>query len=222
MKKLFSIFMFAFLIPVASCSAQSDDSANGANPFVEGTDYGVLSRPVNTADPEKIEVNEIFWYGCIHCFRLEPEIHDWRPTLADDVEFLRTPAIWAEVMELHAAMYYANEVLGITEELHQLIFSEMNVERNQLASEAAILSFVGDHGVDPEQYRRALNSFGVSSQVQQARAKMGAYGVRGTPEMVINGKYKLTTQMAGSFPRMLQIADALIEQERLAMAGSTQ
>ncbi len=220
MKKLFSIFMLAFLIPVASCSAQSDDSAG--NQFVEGQDYSLLPRPVNTVDPEKIEVNEIFWYGCIHCFRLEPEINDWLPTLADDVEFIRTPAIWAEVMELHATMYYANEVLGITEELHKPIFDEMNVERNQLASEEAILDFVSEHGIDTERYRRALNSFGVSSQVQQARAKMGAYAVRGTPEMVINGKYKLTTQMAGSFPRMLQIADALIEQERQAMAGGAQ
>ena len=91
-----------------------------------------------------------------------------------------------------------------------------------MGSEEAILSFMSDHGVDTERYRRALNSFGVSSQVQQARAKMGAYGVRGTPEMVINGKYKLTTQMAGSFPRMLEIADALIEQERQAMAGNAQ
>lgn len=222
MKKLFPVLMFAFLIPVASCSAQSDDSANGANQFVEGQDYGVLSRPVNTVDPDKIEVNEIFWYGCIHCFRLEPEVDGWLPTLAEDVEFIRTPAIWAEVMELHAAMYYANEVLGLTEELHKPIFNEMNIERNQLGSEEAILGFMSDHGVDTERYRRALNSFGVSSQVQQARAKMGAYGVRGTPEMVINGKYKLTTQMAGSFPRMLEIADALIEQERQAMAGGTQ
>ena len=220
MKKFFSVFMLAFLIPVASCSAQSDDSA--ANQFVEGRDYGLLARPVKTSDPEKIEVTEVFWYGCIHCFRLEPELQAWLPTVADDVEFFRIPAIWAEVMELHAAMYYANEVLGIEEELHQPIFNEMNVERNQLGSEEAILDFVSDHGVDPDQYRRALNSFGVSSQVQQARAKMGAYAIRGTPEMVVNGKYKLTSQMAGSFPRMLQIADALIEQERQAMAGSAQ
>lgn len=211
--------MLALLIPVASCSAESSD-APSASQFVQGKDYSVLPRPVKTADPSKIEVVEIFWYGCIHCFRLEPEVEEWIPTLAEDVDFVRLPAIWADVMELHAAMLYANEALGLTEQLHKPIFDEMNTGRkNQMPSEEAILDFVEDQGVDVEKYRRALNSFGVSSQVLQAKSKMGAYGVRGTPEMVVNGKYKLTTAMAGSHKRMLQIADALIAQERAAMAA---
>lgn len=217
MKQLLSIFMLAMLIPVASCSAQSED-VQDASAYKEGKDYSVLPRPVKTADPDKIEVVEIFWYGCIHCFRLEPEIEDWIPALAEDVNFVRMPAIWADVMELHAAMLYANEALGLTDQLHSVIFKEMNVEKNQLPDEAAILKFVGKQGIDAEKYRRAMNSFGVSSQVLQAKSKMGAYGVRGTPEIVINGKYKLTTAMAGSHQRMLKIADALIKKERAAQS----
>lgn len=216
MKRLLSVLMLFVLIPVASCGAQSDDVAD-ASAYQPGKDYSVIPRPVKTADPSKIEVVEIFWYGCIHCFRLEPEIEDWIPTLAEDVDFVRMPAIWAEVMNLHAAMLYANEALGLTDQLHSAIFKEMNVERNQLASEAAILKFIGKQGVDEEKYRRAMNSFGVSSQVLQAKSKMGAYGVRGTPEIVINGKYKLSTSMSGSHERMLKIADALIAQERAAL-----
>jgi len=209
--------MLAILIPVASCSAQSED-VKDASAYKQGKDYSLIPRPVKTADPSKIEVVEIFWYGCIHCFRLEPEIEDWIPNLAEDVDFIRMPAIWADIMELHAAMLYANEALGLTDQLHTAIFKEMNVEKNQMPNEKAILKFIGKQGVDAEKYRRAMNSFGVSSQVLQAKSKMGAYGVRGTPEMVINGKYKLTTAMAGSHQRMLKIADALIAQERAALA----
>ena len=217
MKRLLSMLMLTLLIPVSACSAQTED-VKDASAYKQGKDYSLLSRPVKTADPDKIEVVEIFWYGCIHCFRLEPELEDWIPELPGDVNFIRMPAIWAEVMELHAAMLYANEALDLTDQLHGPIFKEMNVEKNQMANEAAILKFVAGQGVDAEKYRRAMNSFGVSSQVLQAKSKMGAYGVRGTPEIVINGKYKLTTGMAGSHKRMLEIADALIAQERAALS----
>ena len=217
MKRLISALMLSVLIPVASCSAQTDEVAD-ASAYKQGKDYRLLPRSVKTADPGKIEVVEIFWYGCIHCFRLEPEIEKWLPTLAEDVDFVRLPAIWAEPMELHAAMLYTNVALGLTDQLHKPVFREMNIEKNQMPTEKAILKFVADQGVDAEKYRRAMNSFGVNSQVLQAKSKMGAYGVRGTPEMVINGKYKLTIQMAGSQGRMLKIADALIAQERAALA----
>ena len=203
--------------PVAT--SDHNERAATLSEFELGKDYALLPRPVKTADPSKIEVTEIYWYGCIHCFRLQADLEDWVPALAADVNFVRVPAVWAEVMERHAAMYYANEALGLTEQLHAAIFEQMNVANNKMTTERAILKFVESQGVDPEKYRRALNSFGVSSQVTQTKSKMGAYGVRGTPEMVVNGKYKLTATMAGSHKRMLQIADALIAQERSAMTA---
>ena len=219
-KRIFSILVFSLLIPVASCSAQSDGAAPDASQFQEGKDYARLLRPVDTADPEKIEVVEVFWYGCSHCYNLEPQIEHWLPTLDEDVYFVRFPAIWAEVLELHAKMFYANEALGLTEQLHRPIFDEMknywSSGKTPMPTEESILDFVEDQGVDREKYRRALNSFGVSSQVLKVPPKMGAYRVQGTPELVINGKYKLTVKMAGSHKRMFEIANALIEQERQA------
>ena len=115
-------------------------------------------------------------------------------------------------------MFYANQVLSLEDTLHQAIFDEMNTgSKNQMPSESAILSFVKSKGVDSEAYRRAMNSFGVNSQVQQAKSRMGAYQIRSTPQMVVNGKYVLTT--AGGHPRMLQVVSALIEKERAALAN---
>ena len=216
MKRALAIFCFSFLFPLTACTAE-DNLSVAATDIEADKDYLVLPRPVPTADPSKIEVIEVFWYGCIHCYNLEPTIQTWKAALPDDVNFMGMPAIWAEVMELHAKMFYANEVLGLEEQLHQPIFDEMNTGRkNQLPSEQAILDFVEDEGVDPETYRRAMNSFGVNSQVQQAKSRMGAYQIRSTPQMVINGKYVLTTQ--GGHARMLQVASALIEMERQALA----
>lgn len=220
MNRLLSIFCIALLIPIAACSADATSTDTSASfDFQEGKDYTVLATPVATRDPSKIEIVEAFWYGCIHCFRLEAEMQEWKEALPEDVDFVGMPAIWAEVMELHAKMFYANQALGLTEKLHQPLFDEMNLEKNQLPNEKAILSFVEKQGVDPEPYRRAMNSFGVNSQVQQAKARMGAYGVRGTPELIVNGRYKLTTQMSGTHQRMLQIASALVEKERAAKAN---
>ena len=216
MKRVIAIFWFAFLVPLSACS-QSDPNV-AATDIQEGKDYVVLPRPVPTSDPSKIEVIEVFWYGCIHCFNLEPTINAWKEGLPDDVNFVGMPAIWADVMELHAKMFYANQVLSLEDTLHQAIFDEMNTgSKNQMPSESAILSFVKSKGVDSEAYRRAMNSFGVNSQVQQAKSRMGAYQIRSTPQMVVNGKYVLTT--AGGHPRMLQVVSALIEKERAALAN---
>jgi protein dithiol oxidoreductase (disulfide-forming) len=217
MKRVFAIFCLSFMVPLTACAADADLNV-AATDIQAGTDYAVLPTAVPTADPSKIEVVEVFWYGCIHCFSLEPTIQTWKAALQEDVEFVGMPAIWAEVMELHAKMFYANQVLGLEDQLHQAIFDEMNTGRkNQLPTEQAILDFVEDQGVDPESYRRAMNSFGVNSQVQQAKSRMGAYQIRSTPQMVVNGKYVLTTQ--GGHARMLQVASALIEMEREALAN---
>ena len=216
MTRSFAVFLFAFLVPLSACSAESDVNIPAAD-IQQGKDYVVLQRPVPTSDPSKIEVVEVFWYGCIHCFNLEPLIQEWKAGLADDVNFVGMPAIWAPVMELHAKMFYANQALNLEEELHQAIFDEMNTgKKNQLPSERAILSFVESQGVDAKSYQRALNSFGVGSQVEKARSLMGAYQIRSTPQMVVNGKYVLTTQEGHE--RMLQVVSALIEKERAALS----
>ena len=216
MKRFLAVFWLALVVPLTACSQTDPNEA--ATDIQVGKDYTILPRPVSTADPSKIEVIEVFWYGCIHCYNLEPTINTWKAALPEDVDFVGMPAIWADVMELHAKMFYANQVLGLEETLHQAIFDEMNTGRkNQMPSESAILSFVKSKGVDEEAYRRAMNSFGVNSQVQQAKSRMGAYQIRSTPQMVVNGKYVLTTQ--GGHTRMLQVVSALIEQERAALAN---
>jgi len=208
MKSLFS--MFSLVLALVLSGHGSHDTLD----LQEGKDYILLPRPVAVTDDSKIEVVEVFWYGCSHCFNLEPKIVEWKKDLAEDVNFIGMPAIWAEQMELHAKMFYANQAIDAEDKLHQTIFDEMNERQNRLLNEEAILKLVEKHDIDREKYRRAFNSFGVNSQVQQAKARMGAYGVRGTPELIVAGKYRITTKLAQNHDRLLQIASALIEKER--------
>ena len=210
MRTLLKLAIFALFMPSLAVDAQT----NSSFAFRDGVDFQTLARPVATEDPSKIEFAEVFWYGCIHCFRLEPILVDFEATLDDDVNIVKVPAMWAPTMELHAKIYYASKALGINEEIHWDVFTAMNEDRNPLASEGAIFDFIEGLGQDRANFERAFNSFGVTSQVTQATSKTAAYGVRGTPEIIVNGKYRVSTSMTGTQEQMLVVAEALIERER--------
>ncbi len=216
MSKLLKLTILALLIPAALSNAQTTASSFA---FQDGIDFQTLARPVATEDPSKIELVEVFWYGCIHCFRLEPMLKEFAAALPEDVSLVKVPAMWHETMELHAKVYFASQALGITDEIHDGVFSAMNEQRNTLANEQAIFSLVEDLGQDQARFERAFSSFGVTSQVTQAKSKTAAYGIRGTPELIVNGKYRISTTMTGTQQQMLVVAEALINRERAMLQG---
>lgn len=184
--------------------------------FVEGKHYTRLATPVAVSEPGKIEVAELFWYGCPHCFEFEPYIEPWIKTLPDDVRFERVPGTFSKLWKTHAAAFYAAEALGIGEKLHADFFNRIHLKNERLADENSLAKFFAEYGVTEAQAKKALKSFGVKSKVQQAGSRLRGYQAMGVPGMVINGKYRIDTGMAGSWPRMLEIAEHLIEKERQA------
>lgn len=182
--------------------------------FVEGKDYIRLATPVAVSQPGKIEVAELFWYGCPHCYDFEPYIEPWIKTLPDDVRFERVPGTFSKLWKTHASAFYAAEALGIGEKLHADFFNRIHQQNQRLADENSIAKFFAEYGVTEAQAKKALKSFGVKSKVQQAGARLRGYQALGVPGMVINGKYRIDTGMAGSWPNMLKIAEFLIEKER--------
>lgn len=211
---LSKLVIAAFVIAAPLVDAQTAEFQ-----YQDGVDFQTLARPVAVEDPSKIEVAEVFWYGCIHCFNLEPKLQEFASILPDDVNLVKVPAMWAGAMELHARIYYASKALGITDEIHWEVFSAMNEDRNPLASEEAILTLVGKLGQDKTAFQRAFNSFGVTSQVTRAKSAAAAYGVRGTPEMIVNGKYRISTSMTGTQEKMLLVTAALVDRERQIAAN---
>ena len=189
--------------------------------FVAGTHYQEIANPVNTNDSSKVEVIEAFWYGCSHCFRFEPLITNWEENKPEYVDFQRFPALWNGLMKVHAQVYYAAEALDAVETLHEHIFNAINVERNMLQNEPQISALFEEHGVSEADFERAFNSFSVRTKVNQAEKRMNDYGIRSTPNMIVNGKYLVTTsENVRTQQEMLDIVDFLVEKERSAMSGS--
>lgn len=191
-------------------------AAQAEEVFVAGKDYDIINPALRTAEPEKIEAVEFFWYGCGHCYNFEPVLAKWKTTLGDDVTFRGIPAMWGGAMEQHAKAYYAARVLGVAEKMDQAMFQALNVDRKQLRSDDEIAELFVQNGVAEEDFFKAYNSFGVSSQVRQANATARAAKITGTPAMMVNGKYLIGPRKAGSTTNMLKIADFLIEKERSA------
>ena len=189
--------------------------------YVAGTHYLEIANPVNTRDSSNGEVIEAVWYGCSHCFRFEPLITNWEENKPDDVDFVRFPALWNNLMKIHAQVYYAAEVLDAVDVLHEHIFNAINVERNMLQNEGQISELFLEHGVSQEDFDRTFNSFSVRTKVNQAEARMQDYGIRSTPNMIVNGKYLITTgENVRTQQEMLDVVDFLVEKERQAMRSS--
>lgn len=191
--------------------------ALAAETYQEGTHYVRLNKPVPVSVPGKIEVAELFWYGCPHCFEFEPYVESWSKNLPDDVNFERVPATFSKLWQTHAGAFYAAAALGIGDKLHGDFFNRIHRNNEKLADVDSLAKFFANYGVTEDEAKKALKSFGVKSRVQQAGARIRGYQALGVPGLVINGKYRIDTGMAGSWTNMLKIAEYLVEQERNAV-----
>lgn len=183
--------------------------------YVAGTHYFELPAAVRTADPAKIEVVEVFWYGCSHCFRFEPLIENWEASIPADVNFVRFPGMWNDLMKIHAQAFFTAEALGKVKELHSPMFEAINVQGNRLQNEQQLSALFTQHGVTAEEFSAAFNSFAVRTKVNQAEAKMREYQVRSTPNIIVNGKYLVTTgESVPTQQEMLEVVNFLVNKER--------
>lgn len=191
-----------------------------AENFSEGIEYVRLASPQPTAHADKIEIVELFWYGCPHCFHFEPLLHEWTAALPEDVEFIRMPAILSPRWELLARAYYAAELMGVLDKIHMPLFQAIHEKKQRFENEESLATFVAAQGVDAEAFRKAMKSFGVASKINRARQMTQRYGINGVPSLVINGKYRTSASEAGSHEMMIKVADFLIAQQREANSAA--
>ncbi len=179
----------------------------------ESLGYETISPAQPTQNQDKIEIIEFFWYGCPHCYSLEPLMEKWLKTLPDNVEFIRQPAVFNDVWGKHAKAYFVAEALGVVDKVHADLFDEIQNKKQKLTSEDDLAKFFVAHGVDETKFREAYNSFLVDSKLRQAKAMGPRYGLTGVPAIIINGKYKTTGVLAKSHENMIKVMDQLIKQE---------
>jgi thiol:disulfide interchange protein DsbA len=175
------------------------ESAPTSARFKEGVNYQrIVPAQPTTVAPGKVEVVEVFWYGCGHCFALDPAIEAWRSKSKPAyVEFTRIPAMWNDSTRMHARLYYTTDALGKLGELHTPIFREIHVNGNPLNSVDRLTAFFKQHGVGADDFNKTFSSFAVETSLQRADFLNRRYRIQSVPTIVVNGKYTTDVGMAG-------------------------
>ncbi len=204
----------------AATYGTSQANAQAAAQFEAGKHYTQLTpaQPTST-DAGKVEVAEVFMFGCPGCFAFEPHLTQWLATKPDYVTFVRIPALWNPVATLHARAFYTAELLGKTAEIEEPFFTEFHVNGNRLDSQPKLAAFFAKFGVDATTFNNTFASFAVDTQLKRAENLIERYGVRATPTVVVNGKYLTNGQMAGSYAAWFDIIDELVATEHAAASG---
>jgi thiol:disulfide interchange protein DsbA len=183
--------------------------------FEMGTHYMRLSPTQPTSsNPDQVEVGEIFWYGCPHCFNFDPYLERWQATKADYVNFVRVPAVWNPLLQLHARAFYTAEALGKSMQMHSEFFREIHERGNALDSEAKLQEFFGRFGVDAAAFKATFDSFAVQAKLQRADELSRRYRIQSVPTIIVNGKYTTDGGQAGSYDDLVALIDELTAAER--------
>lgn len=203
MKKLLAVIMLFFSVNLM------------AEPMM-GADFNQTAQNIATDNPAKIEVAELFWYGCPHCHTLDPHLAAWVKKLPQDVYFKRVPGLprpdWAPM----AKAYYTIETLGVLEKLHVKLFEAVHTKRAlKPDDEPAIIDWITkESGMDRKKVNEAFNSFSNNTKLNRAAQFFRASGATGVPSLVIDGKYITSSTMAGGNLQALKVADYLISKAR--------
>lgn len=201
--------------------AQADTSAVTHEwQFQEGEHYVRLVPTQPTlGGADKVEVAEFFYYLCPHCYSFEPTIKGWAENKPANARFVQIPAMWNQILVLHARMFYTAEILarnGIIEDFaafNTTVYEDIHRRNNQLSSESAILKLFERFNVSADDFNRTWNSFEVDQKLRVASDLARRYSVASTPTIVVNGKYRSGAQEAGSYGKLLELIDELIVRE---------
>ena len=203
-----NIAIAAILLLLAT--AQAPLAAPAAN-FVEGRHYTRVSAPQPTETADKVEVREFFWYGCPHCYVLEPYLDNW--TVPEGAEFVRTPATFNALWTTHARVYYVLEGLGRLPELHPVFFEALHKRKLRLDNLSSLAKFFAGYDVPEQQFKQAFQSLLVDTKVRRADVLVRGYSLKSVPTFVVAGKYLTSPRMAGNYAKLMQLLNHLVERE---------
>ena len=209
LKKILSLASALVLLPLLALPIQAQ-----AESFVEGEHYAKLAKPVRTQDANRVEVVEVFGYWCPHCNSLERYLEPWKHQLdSDKVDFKRIPVVFRGNQEEFAKAYYVADALGLEEQTHPALFSLIHQQRQWIGSKEKLGEFFAEFGVSEADFNKAYGSFNLNSQMNRGKKKAREYRITGVPAIVVNGKYLVTADKAGSQQRMLDVVDFLVAKE---------
>ena len=200
------------LLLLAGVFAVTHATMAQAQKFEEGVHYEAImqAQPVQTGD--QIEVLELFWYHCPHCFSLEPVLDDWLVNgKPENATYVRMPGIFRRSTIFDARVYYTLEALGKLEELHADVYKEIHVRKNPFKELSDLSGLLQKHGISEEEFAAAFDSFAVDTKTRHAQKMFERYQATGVPAIVVDGKYRATASSAGGQKQLMELTNYLVE-----------
>jgi protein dithiol oxidoreductase (disulfide-forming) len=194
------LFCFLSLFAVA-CSAD----------YTLGKNYREVPDPQQPDNPKRITVEEFFWYGCPHCYALEPTINKWLEHKPADVDFVRVPnTLGRPIGELHERAFYIAKALGIVDKTHEPLFDAIHKQGQPMSTLESIRDFyIQTAGIKQQDFDGIAHSFVVDGDMRRADNLAMSYAVTGTPTVVVGGKYAIDAQ-----EDMFKVVDFVIDKVR--------
>lgn len=205
--------------------------APAATTWESGKHYTVLPQPQRTNVPAgKVEVMEVFSYGCPACNRFIPVMKKLKASLPANAQITYLPASWnaAENWPLFQRAYLTAQSLGIAEKAHEEMFKAIwmtggeltileadgqRLKRNLPTIEDTAKFYQRVTGYKAADFVAAAKSFSVDMKMRQADAQIIAMRVSGTPTLVVNGKYRINNENLPSTDAIIDLTKFLVAKE---------
>lgn len=217
-QRFFNLLFAAMAIAAVALSTSFSTRAQD-DQFIEGGHYELLDevQPVQTGD--KIEVVELFWYRCPHCFRLEPYLIEWKKNIPENAAYIPLPAILNPQWEFEARAYFTFEALGVVEQVHEEYFNALHVQRRKIDSLDKLAEWGSENGLDPQAIRDTFFSFAVENKLNFTNVMGRKYGATGVPAIIVDGRYRTSVSLAGSHEKLIELINFLIIKAAEARTG---
>ena len=187
-------------------------NANLQAEYKLGKDYQLIDNPLPVRQDGMVEVSEIFWYGCNHCYSFESTINNWDANKPDYVKFSKMPVTWSQIHQLHASLYHTIEALKLGKGAHTAVFTTIHKENNFLGSQRSVVKFLSKLGVDEEKSKQYLNSFAVKQKVSRGMQVSKQLKITSVPMIIVDGKYMIVSKQ--SRQEMLDVLDHVVELQK--------
>ena len=200
----FSITLLLFLITFSFNAFSADNSQK----------YVQISNQKQT-ESDKIIVYEFFWYGCPHCYNLEPTIDKIEANLDKDTILIKIPVALRDSWLNHAKAFYVLQQMKLDDNLHEPIFHEIHINGNRLDTKDKLSNFVSDQGYDGESFAKLFDSFGTEIRVNKASRLAKQYQIDSVPTLIVNGKYSTSGSFVSSYDELYNVVNLLIDKEKV-------
>ena len=190
-------------------------SANAVDPK-PGINFKKTKEEIATDSPGKIEVVEMFWYGCIHCYKIDPYLDEWADNLPEDVVFKKVPAVPRKNWVPMAKAYYALETLGLDKKLHEKLFDAIHkTKKVDVGSEQSAINWIAiTSKKDTKDVEAAFKTFSMNAKISNSYKMFRAAGATGVPAIIIDGKYLTSSTMAGGEKNTIELINYIVDNVR--------